>query len=745
MYIEVPSGWGWPLSSVQDWFADLAVSIWDAGVYAAEQVWSILPDWIKGAFNFIVDLATKAWDALWSFVKDPIGTLQAGFDWIVLQLNTTIAAVSTAIADVAKMVWDALPLELKDFLKSVIYFTVDVAKGLQSFIKDPIGTIQAGFDWVVAGINDYINNVLDVLSGVAQAVWNVLPDWVQNGLLFMRNIAVGLVEGAINFFHDPLGTLQKGWDWIATSVGEAAGAIKAGMEAFVGDVLSGAMRALGGALQGFMDWLMKSLMWLGEMILGAVNAVVGALGSLFTSMINGFINAITGAFGGHSPDDETSTTCSVMVQTLWERQLELIEESYPKSPTPQTVQETALAVLGGLLTVSVTSLGLAGTAELVHPIKQIFAHRTVREILWMVGVPAVMASIITMPSAVGLLTPLRYALQEQFQPNIPGAADLVRFELREVFREPFRSEQLIPATSEKFKESMRKLGYSGFWADSFWAAHWVLPSITALNEMLHRNVIDRDTWATFVRRNDFLPVMIPQLEQIIYSPYTRVDVRRMYDVRVLDEGEVKGAYMDLGYDSERAENMMLFTKIYVELPDLKARYRNGWVNQDELKQRMINMGLTVTRAEELLETIVKAEGTARVAKERDLTKSEIIKGVKAEVFTAEQGVGLLMDMGYEEWEAWYILAIQGLVELGDPESYLQMKKVTELYKKSQGKPAINVTDEWLAADKAVRDKKAEIETAKGRGESEKKLGELAVSLAHLEMRLRLQMSLKKTL
>jgi len=77
-----------------------------------------------------------------------------------------------------------------------------------------------------------------------------------------------------------------------------------------------------------------------------------------------------------------------------------------------------------------------------------------------------------------------------------------------------------------------------------------------------------------------------------------------------------------------------------------------------------------------------------------------------------------------------------VVEAGDPDSYLEMRKVTELYKKSQGKEAVNITDEWIAADKAVRDKKAEIEKAKEEGASENKLGELAVELARLEVHLR---------
>jgi len=561
----------------------------------------------------------------------------------------------------------------------------------------------------------------------------------------IRDALGGLWTGITEFANNVASAIEGQANNIATMLEVNANNVVAVIEQNTGDVLAGVAGALGEGLKGFLDWITTHLMWLGEMILGAVNAIVGAFGSLFQTLINGFLNAITGAMGISSPDPETKKVCDIMVNSLWDRQMKLIEETIPKSPSPASPEEAAVAVAGSLLVASVTSMGLAGVAELAHPVKQIFAHRTVREILWMVGVPAVMASIITLPSAVGLLTPLRYQLNERFQPLIPTTADLVRMELREVFRTAERAEQLIPPPSGTFTSNMAKLGFNSWWAESFWAAHWVLPSITALNEMLHRNIIDRTTWSNFVRRNDFLPVMIPRLEEIIYNVYTRVDVRRMYDVRVLDEGEVIGAYTDLGFDTERARNMMLFTKIFVELPDLKARYRNGWVNRDELKQRMLDMGLPETRAQELMETVVRAEGGERVAKERDLTKSEIIKGVKKEIITDGQAVYLLEQLGYETWEAEYILAINIVVEAGDPESYLEMRKVTELYKKSQGKKAVNITDEWLAADKAVRDKKAEIEKAKEEGASEKRLGELAVELAHLESQLRLKALTKKTL
>ena len=85
------------------------------------------------------------------------------------------------------------------------------------------------------------------------------------------------------------------------------------------------------------------------------------------------------------------------------------------------------------------------------------------------------------------------------QSRIPDASDLIRFQLREVYDEDRREELLVGKPRGTFNSYMRQNGYSEYHSDSFWAAHWVLPSVTQLNEMLFRGVIDSDTWRRFVQ------------------------------------------------------------------------------------------------------------------------------------------------------------------------------------------------------------------------------------------------------
>ena len=259
---------------------------------------------------------------------------------------------------------------------------------------------------------------------------------------------------------------------------------------------------------------------------------------------------------------------------------------------------------------------------------------------------------------------LQHGYAAQYQPEIPGPGDLVRFELREVFRTKEREELIYQGTSKMFSESMAKMGFSQYWADSFWAAHWELPSIGQLNEMLQRHVIDEETWESYVKRNDYVPSMMPQLKEIIYSPFTRVDIRRMWDLGVLTDEESVTAYEANGYNRENAEKLLMFTKLERKSPDLRRRFRNGWMNQEQLLEELTDYGLSEQAAQLEIETLVKNETAERVAAERDLTKSEIIKGVKKGLMGQEEALNLLYRMGYGEKEAEFVLAVNLEVEKG---------------------------------------------------------------------------------
>lgn len=267
--------------------------------------------------------------------------------------------------------------------------------------------------------------------------------------------------------------------------------------------------------------------------------------------------------------------------------------------------------------------------------------------------------------------------------NMPSASDLVRFELREVFRKDDRIEQVSPiiddevaTTSQVFIDSMQRLGYNQYWADSYWAAHWELPSVGQGFEMFQRLragrvkphlVFDAKELRTLLKKLDILPKYHQQLTEIAYVPFTRVDVRRMYKLEVLDFQGVVEAYQDIGYSLEKATQLAEFTRKDVDDDDIVSirsrlitAYEDGIVKRDVLDKYVKPTFRDTTIYELLIEildkkTAAEAAEKIKTPKTRDLSKAEIIRLVKNNNMKIDEASTLLRNMGYDDVEVRYLL------------------------------------------------------------------------------------------
>lgn len=192
---------------------------------------------------------------------------------------------------------------------------------------------------------------------------------------------------------------------------------------------------------------------------------------------------------------------------------------------------------------------------------------------------------------------------------IPPLPDIIRMAVREAFTPDVVSEfQLHAELPAEMVSWAKKQGLSEEWARAYWASHWTLPGLSLGYEMLHRDVITDTQMQLLIKAQDVSPFWRDKLLEISYSPYTRVDVRRMFATGVIGQEEVKRTYLDLGYDEEKATNLTAFT---------------------------------VALANE---------------KERDLTKTEILWGFEVGFFSPGEATDLLIGMGYDTSEATYYLA-----------------------------------------------------------------------------------------
>jgi len=326
--------------------------------------------------------------------------------------------------------------------------------------------------------------------------------------------------------------------------------------------------------------------------------------------------------------------------------------------------------------------------------------------------PAVNASI---------LPRLAAGYNKQYQATIPPLPDMIRFadfgsfdpEIIEAWREFYDAPGWI-------REPMSLSGIGGDWANKYWFSHWRQPGRYELGELHRRGLIDDDTVKKAYLTQGFTSFWQGHLLELVKEPWTRVDVRRMWDMRTIDETQLRKAYRAVGYYDEQLEGMVLWTKIYVAFPDLIARWTKGWITIDEVRSQLTGLGMPPERVEEMIQMKIKPEEPGRVEEGRALTKTEIYKGVKKELISWGEGIELLRDLGYDENEADYILSVNvGALE-GSPETYEEFKDWTTKYKIATGREAKPMPEELKAAAAEVVRLTGEVEALERSIEEEKR-------------------------
>jgi len=299
---------------------------------------------------------------------------------------------------------------------------------------------------------------------------------------------------------------------------------------------------------------------------------------------------------------------------------------------------------------------------------------------------------------------------------IPSAPEQVSWLAREVYEPEMVSKYGLDDELPNYEETdFKKVGVTPEQMRNYWRAHWEHASWTQVIEMLHRGELtESDVWEWF-RLVEIPPFWRQKLINVSWNVPTRVDVRRWWDMRTIDEARLREIYQWLGYHGKDLEDYIKWTKVYTDFPMMMARFKNGWITEDDIRSWLISLDIPSERVEQFIQEKTKPEKPERVAKERDLTKTEIYKGVKKGLISWQEGVELLLDLGYDEFEANYILAINvGALE-GSPETYPEFKHITQLYRKSQGLKAMEVPQEIIDASKELAKARAELKEAEAKG------------------------------
>ena len=271
---------------------------------------------------------------------------------------------------------------------------------------------------------------------------------------------------------------------------------------------------------------------------------------------------------------------------------------------------------------------------------------------------------------------------------IPPLADMVRFADFSAFDVDVirKWAAFYPAPSE-VAEAFKLIGIENKapedieeiqnWANKYWFSHYVQPGRFELGEMYRRGLLGKplvaepvqgeaeDTIKLAYKTMAYSDFWQDKLLQLVRAVPTRVDVRRFWDMGTIGVDRLKEIYQALGYFGTDLDDYVLWTKVYTLFPDLVARVKNGWINEVDAKLELEATGLKEPRLSELWETKFKAVLPERTAGERELTKSDIYKGIKADRITREEGIDLLLDLGFDEDEATLLLDTNVPVDVTD--------------------------------------------------------------------------------
>ena len=172
---------------------------------------------------------------------------------------------------------------------------------------------------------------------------------------------------------------------------------------------------------------------------------------------------------------------------------------------------------------------------------------------------------------------------------IPTVPDFIRMAVREVFTPDIRTRYgLDQDYPSELTGLAQKAGLNPDYAKDYWAAHWELPSISQGFEMYHRGIISRDEVIELLRSLDVMPFWRDKILELSESPFTRVDVRRMFKLGVLSFEEVVKAYKDLGYSDDKAGKLAEFVQVDImeeernlSKTEVTVLYREGVISRDE--------------------------------------------------------------------------------------------------------------------------------------------------------------------
>jgi gas vesicle protein len=633
----------------------------------------------------ILDTITSVKDAIRDRIGGGIDKVREGVDAIPRKIDDAI----DAIKEKADSLKEKIEEKLDDLVSGLSEKITGLGDTIKQGIENGLSSLLTGIGKVTESIKDKISegigNIGDVFSSIGSAIKDRIGELVGETHQLGQNI----IDKITQFGQGIYNTIKEAWD-------TATEKIRTALNELLQNVLKIAEKALSMAVD-FMLWvnekgypLLKEIA--GDTIEGVKDRISAGL-ALWNATVRGdtseIENAMSRLLALRSDKDLTTILFAVSLLGVILPNLFLsyarpgltVLSHQVNAHMPVRIPEESMLIQGVLR-------GLISTAQYQNEMGKLGYSNEVSRLILDANRPILSVAAAQEAFLRGYITESEHdnilrkhgftdndiRLQKALYWVIPGVSDIIRMAVREAFTpeiaEKFGQYEDLP---EAFVEWAAKQGLSKEWASRYWAAHWELPSPQMGFEMLHRRIIDENELRLLLRALDVMPFWRDKLIQLSYNPYTRVDLRRMYTMGILSENDVYNAYLDLGYDREKARNLTEFTVRYYapeeettldKYRDLTrsiyiSAYKKGVITREECKAYLLGIGYRENDAELLL-SIADAELVLQYQKDdtiplRTQTTNLVIDAYKRGLYNEGELRNVLGDLGYSEDEiVWYV-------------------------------------------------------------------------------------------
>ncbi len=537
---------------------------------------------VKGVINSAVDTIREKVDSVITAINKTVTDTVNGAIRVVNGVaKNIIDTMNSLMGDIGAAIDNAIGW-LVDKIQGVINELENVGSVISNAISSAIGNIG---DFIANSINAVFHSVADYIAGVI----NDVGDWIKGVYDTIRKAVTDAISAASKWVSDAIQTVKTAITSVVQTLKDAYESTKETVLTTINNVMVWIRQQASILSQWFWKTVSTAAGWFAKNVLPLWNnAVIGAQdilkigegvwGYMQAGNFQGafdIIDKFTKGLGIPAPIHSIWSIVSAIAY-FWETvrlQFVGMEVAAQKQAVislaldPISMNDAAQGVFRGLMSKDqynrnaalggvnkdYASIALDASRPLPSPgqAQQLFLRGEIDE-----------AAHDKILSSYGFSNQYIKEIKALYA-IIPPIQDIITMAVKEAFSpaiaERFGQYQDLPAA---FVEWGKKQGLSEEWSSRYWAAHWDLPSPQMGFTMYQRGIIEHDDLTLLLKALDVMPFWREKLINLAYNPPTRIDVRRMYKMGVIDEDQVYKFHLDIGYSPDNARLLTEFTKRY---------------------------------------------------------------------------------------------------------------------------------------------------------------------------------------